>query len=275
MVSISSSVGQGGVNIPKDVAAVQTQLNPFASKMGLDALKPDGRCGPKTIDAIRKFQALFLKMAMPDGHVDPNGKTWVALAGKWVTPAPVGQPGSLSGAAWWKANQAKYPNSDSLATLDAGFQSKVVPFLDAMKAAGLSVSISSTRRNRLRAYLMHYCWDIANGTVTAAVVPLDAACPIVWNHGSDAASKAAALEMVKLFGIKYRPSLNSRHIDGLAIDMSIIWTGVKSVTNKAGKAVALGSPTNGAANKKLHEVGRSYGVVKNVADEPHWSTDGH
>lgn len=34
-------------------------------------------------------------------------------------------------------------------------------------------------------------------------------------------------------------------------------------------------PRNGAGNVALHGVGAGYGVLKLVADPPHWSDDGH
>jgi len=81
--------------------------------------------------------------------------------------------------------------------------------------------------------------------------------------------------MVDLFGIVFQPALNSRHIAGLAIDMDISWMGAATVLDAKGAAVALGAPGDGAANMNLHQVGQSYGVIKNVADRPHWSDTGN
>lgn len=50
-VTISASVGQGGVNKPEDVKKIQQLLNKKGGK-----LEVDGKIGDKTIDAIRSFQ---------------------------------------------------------------------------------------------------------------------------------------------------------------------------------------------------------------------------
>lgn len=70
---ISSSVGEGGANSEEDVRIVQTLL----SENGVDPGAIDGDCGPKTIRAIRTFQARFL--TQPDGRVDLDGRTWREL----------------------------------------------------------------------------------------------------------------------------------------------------------------------------------------------------
>ena len=100
-------------------------------------------------------------MPTADGRIDPGGRTWRELSGA----------DSLSGGAWWQANQARFPNSQSVDTLDPDFKAKVVPFLAALKAAGATVAIASTLRHPIRAYLMHYSWKIAKGIVTPAAVP--------------------------------------------------------------------------------------------------------
>lgn len=72
-ITIGSSVGEGGANKPADVGKVQTLLNNVrAAKIVVDQ-----RCGPATIQAIREFQKGFLPV--PDGRVDPGGRTWKKL----------------------------------------------------------------------------------------------------------------------------------------------------------------------------------------------------
>ena len=80
--------------------------------------------------------------------------------------------------------------------------------------------------------------------------------------------------MVDLFGIVFQPSLTSRHIRGVAIDMTIDWAGTIRVANAAGNVISLSSPSDGT-NTHLHGVGASYGVFKLVSDPPHWSDNGH
>src|SRR5262245_25718788 len=137
-----------------------------------------------------------------------------------TTPAPAEDP-TLSGAKWWHANQAKYPNSRKVEDLADGFRENVQAFLDALKAAGANVTISSTRRSKERAYLMHWSWKLLRGEVVAKDIPAQAGVTIKWDHGDETKSRKAAQEMVDLFQIAYQPSLTSRHIEGKAIDMTI------------------------------------------------------
>ena len=76
-----------------------------------------------------------------------------------ATPAESSR--ELSGPAW----VSRYPTSRSIDDLEAGFRSKVRNFIGSIEAAGGQVSISATRRPAERAYLMHYAWKIANGTI--------------------------------------------------------------------------------------------------------------
>jgi len=81
--SISGSVGQGGKNKPEDVQALQAALN-AKNKAGLVV---DGKCGPKTIAAIKSCQQTLGKFR-PDGVVEVGRGTARALAGS----APAGKP---------------------------------------------------------------------------------------------------------------------------------------------------------------------------------------
>lgn len=75
---LKSSVGRGGVNHSQDVKLAQQLLNqkrpaPFR------LLREDGVCGPLTISAIEEFQKHAVRMAHPDGKIDPGGGTIQAL----------------------------------------------------------------------------------------------------------------------------------------------------------------------------------------------------
>jgi hypothetical protein len=190
-----------------------------------------------------------------------------------ATP-PKPDPKKLSGAAWWRANQGRYPNSDKVSDLAGGFQSNVKAFIAALKAAGASVAVESTLRDATRAYLMHYSWQVSRGKVKPNAVPANNKVDIIWDHGDDKASKAGAKAMADLFDLAYQPSLTSRHIEGKAIDMDIAWKGTLQIAGKDGKQVNIGAPTNGADNVDLHKLGAGYGVVKLASDPPHWSSDG-
>src|SRR4051812_44451211 len=184
-------------------------------------------------------------------------------------------PGNLSGGAWWDANQAKFPNSNKVSDLASPFRENVDDFISALKAAGASVHVTATRRDKRRAALMQHSWDVAHGAIDPKHVPVIKGVDINWDHGNLATSQAAAQEMVDKFGIVFRPALSSLHIFGRAIDMDISWTGTIHVKNKSDQNITIGAPHNGASNPALHAVGASYGVRKLLSDKPHWSDNGH
>jgi hypothetical protein len=278
MPNISASVGKGGVNNKADVTIVQHLLNAHVRAMGLPSLDEDGRIGDNTNEAIARYQRMVCGVAAPDGRIDVGGGTWKALvAGKTVAapPPPPAGNAQLSGAAWWHVNQANFPNSSKLADLNPPFRDRATAFIGALDAAGARVSVTSTLRHPIRAYLMHYCWTIASGDDQPGAVPAKPGCAIVWDHGDLARSKAAAQEMVDLFGMAHVAALSGRHIDGHAVDMNVDWDGTLSIRDAAGKVHALGAPRSGESNTGLHAVGATYGVHKLVTDKPHWSIDGH
>ncbi len=266
---ISATVGASARNSLADVKHVQNLLNRFNATIGFKPVLADGNCGAKTLTAIRNFQMIKLGIANPNGLMAPGGATITALEKFGDVPTlPM-----LSGASWWHANQAKYANSVRIEDLAPDFRAKVQYFINALREGGANVAISSTRRSRIRAYLMHVCWRIAANELPASGAPAETGCSIKWDHGDGAKSRAAAKEMRDLFGIVFEPSLTSRHIDGLAIDMNISWQGTIRVRDAGGATVFLSSPANGA-NPALHKIGASYGVFKLVSDLPHWSNDG-
>jgi hypothetical protein len=265
MPDIGKSVGVGGVNNRADIVIVQKLLNLHIAALGLPALTTEGNIGPKTIAAIKRFQTVILGVPDPNGRADPGGRTIIALN------APSGS--QLSGAAWWHANQGLYPNSASISDLAPDFGDKAKRFIATMRAGGASVSVSSTRRNKIRAYLMHYSWTISSGEIAPADVPAEPGCTIIWDHHDAERSRKAAQDMRDLFGLVHEPSLKSRHIEGNAVDMVIGWTGTINIRDAAGKQVTLSTPANGS-NPVLHKIGASYGVIKLLSDPPHWSSDG-
>ncbi|MDR6202504.1 hypothetical protein [Paraburkholderia graminis] len=115
----------------------------------------------------------------------------------------------LSGPAW----VARFPDSRSTAQLERTFKTGVDAFIASMTAAGASVSVNPTYRPVERAYLMHYAYAIATGEVSPKDVPAQQGVDIQWDHGDLAASKAAAQQMVDVYGIVKEPSLHSRHTE--------------------------------------------------------------
>lgn len=184
-------------------------------------------------------------------------------------------PANLSGKAWWRANQTRYPNSSSVDDLEPGFRSRAEDFIACLRSAGASVVISSTRRNAIRAHLMHYSWQVGHGDISPKDVPTIGGLDIDWDHGDDDASRTAAMEMVNLFGMAFIASLTSNHIIGKAIDMTISWTGTLELTRPAPLLARIDVPPRSGQNRELQEIGASvFDVHKLRSDPPHWSYNG-
>lgn len=184
----------------------------------------------------------------------------------------------LSGPDW----VSKFPPSKSLDALIEPMRTGATQFVAALRAAGATVMVADTLRPPQRAYLMHYSFLIARQGLDPATVPAMAGVDIQWVHvdaagaADVAASKAAAEKMVQTYGVVFLPVLNSRHTEGRAVDMDILWPGTLNVARADGTMAAIAStPRTGAANVELHAVGATYGVIKLVTDAPHWSADGH
>ena len=181
----------------------------------------------------------------------------------------------LSGKAWWHAHQAQYPNSQKVDDLEPEFRARVEEFIGALREAGATVRISSTRRSAARAYLMHYCWTVAFGDVAPGDVPAHEGVDIIWDHGELETSRRAAREMVGLFGLAVKASLTSNHIKGLAIDMHITWKGALELSHPPALMRRIESLPRSGLNPELHEIGaRFFGVKKLKGDPPHWSYNG-
>jgi putative chitinase len=87
---IVKSVGHSGQNDLTDVLVFQILFNlnlhrfpnPKPGK-----LKPDGRIGPNTLNAIQKFETQVMKLGSSDGMIAPGDKTMRALL-KGLPPGP-------------------------------------------------------------------------------------------------------------------------------------------------------------------------------------------
>ena len=186
-----------------------------------------------------------------------------------------------SGSFWvtWANSNAR--NSKNVDDLKEPFRTKAKEFIAALKKAGATVDIDTTKRSEKRAYLFHWAWRISLGKCRPSDATALSGVDIQWNHGDDAASKKGAQEMVKGFGLAVppasvnAPALTSHHIAGNAIDMTVRWHGTMKVKDQTGRDVAITFMADVNANKVLHTVGATYGVKKLVTDAPHWSHDGH
>ena len=176
----------------------------------------------------------------------------------------------LSGPQWVQ----RFPTSRSIFDLKPPFLAKMTAFYNALTTAGARVSITATLRPAERAFLMHWSYKIANQGQNPQTVPRMAGVNINWWHGNSVSSRNAARQMVEGYGIAFPPALNSIHIQGWAIDMGVSWDGTLQIKDGTGATRSIGAPRAGS-NTALHQVGRTYGVIKLPSDPPHWSVNGH
>lgn len=125
---------------------------------------------------------------------------------------------------------------------------------------------------------MHYSWLIWRDQIDPAKVPSMPGVAIMWNHSEALKGAKEMVEGYGISGLNVAPALNSRHIEGRAVDTVLIWSRDIVILDQTGQKVhIIGGPRN-AAHPKLIEVAETYGVVhfKPVAaDKVHWSDDGH
>jgi D-alanyl-D-alanine dipeptidase len=177
----------------------------------------------------------------------------------------------LSGPHWCE----RFPTSREISVLTVPFRDKVAKFVGALRAGNATVSIHATLRPKQRAYLMHYAYLIAKRQCTPGAVPPLHGVDIQWVHPNAAESIAAAARMVAEYAIVYEPALQSRHTQGLAIDMDITWDGDLAIKSASGGNIAIQTAPRTGMNPALWTLGAAYGVHKLAADAPHWSSDGH
>lgn len=130
MTALLSSVGMeptnkatkaalGPFNRPEDVIQIQRLLNKCLSqKPGFSRLREDGRCGSKTIAAIRLLQETQVKTITPDGLINKRGQTYnklLELSQRQASPHTKTFLEKYSGPAKSAAKKWKIPASALLA----------------------------------------------------------------------------------------------------------------------------------------------------------------
>lgn len=75
-MSIRSSVGAGGANVPGDVRFVQILLNTALARLESARRLPiDGICGARTEASILRFQRHGVAIRHPSGRIEPGDRT--------------------------------------------------------------------------------------------------------------------------------------------------------------------------------------------------------
>jgi hypothetical protein len=186
--------------------------------------------------------------------------------------------GQRSGANWVRiADQNGWSNTTAFSALDASWGPRAEAFVTELRSAGAQVRVTAGLRHPNRAFLMHYAWGVAHGQYTPAQA--NAACrgrgiDIEWDHGDQAASRAAAQALVNAFGLVRQASITSNHIRGLAMDIEI--SGLPASINMNGKTYSTQRGASGsAAAASVAPIGRDMGVLWfGAGDYVHWSQNG-
>lgn len=193
------------------------------------------------------------------------------------TPAVVEVAKELSGAQWC----ARFPRSASIVTLQPKFQLAVSSFLWALDQAGATYTIHNTFRPLEACYLMRNAWLIWKKIIKPEAVNPYPGVLIEWVHDTPEKSIDAARRMCagyQTLGLQDAPAAESNHSKGLAIDMSISWTGSLRINDATDKVVAIDTAPRDSMNVALWALGATYGVKRyhNPAhDRPHWSWNGY
>ena len=178
----------------------------------------------------------------------------------------------VSGPKWCE----RFPGSKSPDALLPDFRGRLLAFISAMERGGAGVVVTATYRPPERAYLMHWCWRIANGGCNPGDVQQMAKVDIDWTHrGDGAAARAAAGAMVQAFDLNYAPALDSNHCHRRAVDMTIGWHDTLTILDFEARERHIKSTPRDGSNRELIQVGATFGVFKLAGDPPHWSDDGH
>jgi len=297
--TISLPVSTTGDKIQLDAAVTNVGDGAYDSQLVVDyiaeenlsvTVSSESACVNETVTFVASG-SLASQAAWSGGGAPASGSgtslaTRFSTAGEYTVNASAnGQSGKakvrikeLSGGVW----VSRYPTSISISDLVSPFRENATSFIDALHKASASVGIAATLRPKQRAYLMHYSYRIAYQGLNPATVPSMAGIEICWVHRNPlgeidmVTSRAAAAAMVAGYQIVHPPALASRHTQGLAIDMSISWSGNLNIMTSTGESnVITTSPKTGAGNTDLHAIGAGYSVMKLITDAPHWSSDGH
>lgn len=257
-VKLTGSVGRGGRNAPPDVTLVQKLLGGFVRQYKLPPLREDGRIDEATISAITSFQRLVVGLPVPDGRVDPIGRTLRTLIAHASSTAGKG----VNGAA---AVSVTYANSlpvQGRIVSDYSFQ--VIRHACALAGMKAAVITSTIRLPAEQAAIMYrnaaanlqaqYKLYGANGDMILDVYKANKGKP--------------QSEVVEAMRTKIEELLNqgrfvSRHVTTLAryAAMNVIDVGVNSTRSAAGQTFNLKALTKAFAD--LHRDG----YIKTFIDE--------
>jgi hypothetical protein len=205
----------------------------------------------------------------------------------------------LSGSHWQKITNDKWPESSKVEDLSDGFRPKAQAFIEMLKQNKIDLEVSSTKRPPERAYLYHYCLEVAAGRVQPADVPKLPTVDIEWDHDDAEKSKTAAKEMADAFGLVGVAAYPSNHSGGNALDMKMNFKanakeGKNAITYKVSTTdkdsvsrdlkvddeATIGTSARSKViqdigDRELSKAGKDFGAIRAINNDiVHWSLDG-
>ena len=177
----------------------------------------------------------------------------------------------LSGIQWVN----RFPGSRDISTLVSPFKENFRNFHNSLLEAHATVSINATMRPKERAFLMKSSFQISRKLKKPEEIQELEGLNINWVHDTPSKSIAAATDMVNGYGIVFQPAFPTRHSLGLAVDMTVRWSGTLDIKQANGTVKSITSTPKDNTNTDLAAVARTFNVIKHPTDKPHWSDNGN
>ena len=172
-------------------------------------------------------------------------------------------------------NRHNFVSSSSLDDLKGDFRESAKKVINGIIAAGGEISISATFRHKVRAAIMNYCYCRSEGWSTDEAEEI-----LADNNINISATYQGAEAAVDAFQMVCCAATNSRHIDGLAVDMEI--HKLPDSFQYDGYTIETGGNRGGKVSnaEALDDALSASGVCYNfnwigTGDYVHWSSDGH
>lgn len=177
---------------------------------------------------------------------------------------------------------ARFPASNKIDDLAPPFRGDVQNLIQRTLEAGGSVDVVDTWRPAERAYLMHFCCEIAGYTLHGVYhqmkpqdVPPMPGVDIDWTHGGDlGAAISAVVAMRDTYGIVFPAALHSNHVKRTAVDMKVHIPKGATMINAQGTPFVFDHVAD-QTDPLFVRIAASYGVLHLAGDAVHFSIDGH
>lgn len=187
-----ASVGKEGVNHKQDLERVQTMLLLHGYNPG----NTDGFYSETTLNAILGFQKKF--MTIPDGRIDPDGKTWKLLC---IKPLAHKSPQEAF-ANKWSGEPTHWSQEQKLESLNPVFREKVKILLEKIKNRGfkpkifygwrsVAIQLELYKKGNSKVKFSFHNAQLPNGTPNSYAVDI---VDERWGWGNDAEKTGTGMQ---------------------------------------------------------------------------------